>query len=536
MLVERIKTVLVNMGIVLVPLLIYPLAAGAHVEVPLDAIGLHEGDLIRSSNPQDPDIYIVNEHGYKRLFLSPAIFSFYGHLRSTNVKRVETYFDLLPTAGFFRNCEARDPRVYAIEVTAEDAATLRWINLSADEALVGNHDFFKQVFCINTREFNSYPKGRAYTALSQIPSYARTTLPPPAINETSLPLTLPDGFRISIFTREALGPLRFMAFSPDGILFVSMPSSKGLYATNVSDDGKIFALPDRDNDGKADETVTLVSGLHLPHGIAFYDGYLYVAEEHAISRYLYRGNAAVGTREVIISNLPAGGEGHVSRTIGFGPSGKMYVSVGSSCNSCEESDGRRATILEYNPDGSGERIFAQGLRNTVGFVFHPVTKEIWATENGRDWLGDTLPPDEINIVRTNTHYGWPGCYGKNNVDPAFGNTAFCKITQESTYDIEAHAAPLGLRFIASSQFPAGWQGDILVGLHGSWNRTDPVGYKVIKLLVDGNTVIGEQDFISGWLRPDGSKLGRPVDVLFGPDGALYISDDKANVIYRVTKQ
>ncbi len=360
-------------------------------------------------------------------------------------------------------------------------------------------------------------------------------LPPTKVNETNMPLAFPNGFRISLFTNQNLGPIRFMAFSPDGILFVSLPSASGLYKGKGG--GKVFALPDRDQDGKADEVKTVLAGLNdRPHGLAFYNGYLYVAEETRISRYPYQGDGNVGAREIIVDGLPSGGEhSHVSRTIGFSSSGKMYVSVGSSCNICEEADARRAAILEYNAEGSGERIFARGLRNSVGFVFHPSTGEIWATDNGRDWLGDNLPPDEINIVREGGHYGWPYCYGNNVVDPEFNNAMFCATAEESTHTMQAHSAPLGLRFIEGPQFPQDWQGDLLVAYHGSWNRTEPTGYKVVRLDVSGNTIVGESDFISGWLLSNGSKLGRPVDLIFDSNGALYISDDKANVIYRVTR-
>lgn len=357
---------------------------------------------------------------------------------------------------------------------------------------------------------------------------------PAAINETDMPLTIPDGFRVSLFNSVSLGPIRFMAFSPDGILFISLPSAAGLYSPNTSG-GKILALPDANKDGKADEAKTVISGLsNRPHGLAFYNSYLYVAEENRVLRYPYRGNGNVGAREVIVDGLPAG-DGHVSRTIGFSSMGKMYVSVGSSCNICEEQDERRATILEFNPDGSGQRIFARGLRNAVGFVFHPSSDEIWATENGRDRLGDNLPPDEINIVRDGQHYGWPYCYGKRVADPEFNNASFCPTSQESTHNMQAHSAPLGLRFIQSEQFPKTWQGDLLVAYHGSWNRSIPTGYKVVRLVVEANGITSEHDFISGWLRPDFSTVGRPVDLVFDSDGALYISDDKTGFIYRVTE-
>ena len=326
-----------------------------------------------------------------------------------------------------------------------------------------------------------------------------------------------------------------MAFSPDGILFVSMPSRSGLYTGDRSG-GTIFALPDRDRDGVADEVTPVIAGLgNLPHGLAFHDGYLYVAEEDRVSRYLYLGDGDVGPREMIVEDLTAGA-GHPSRTIAFGGPNKMYVSIGSSCNLCEESDRRRAAIMEYSPDGTGGRVFAKGIRNAVGFVFHPVTGEIWATENGRDSLGDDVPPDEINIIREGQDYGWPFCFGKRVPDPAFNDSARCATTAESLHDMQAHSAPLGLRFIDSPLFPEEWQGDLLVAYHGSWNRSESTGYKIVRMTVDGSKIVAEEDFIYGWLLGSGSSAGRPVDLIFGPeDGALYISDDKAGVVYRVTR-
>ena len=361
------------------------------------------------------------------------------------------------------------------------------------------------------------------------------TATPEAVNDPSAALTLPAGFQMSVFTPQPIGPLRFMAFSPDGILMVSMPSRRGLYSGGRVG-GTVYALPDRDRNGRADEVIPVIAGLgDLPHGLAFYDGYLYLAEEHSVSRYPYLDGGEVGPREVIVENLTSG-PGHVSRTVAFGGSNKMYVSIGSSCNVCEERDQRRATIMEFSPDGTGERMFAQGLRNSVGFVFHPVTDEIWATENGRDGLGDDVPPDEVNIIREGRHYGWPFCFGHGVPDPAFDDATRCATATESTYDIQAHSAPLGLRFIDSPMFPAEWHGDLLVAYHGSWNRSEPTGYKVVRMVIDESEIVSVQDFIYGWLLDDGQSAGRPVDLIFDPyDGALYVSDDKAGVIYRVTR-
>jgi hypothetical protein len=207
---------------------------------------------------------------------------------------------------------------------------------------------------------------------------------------------LPPGFRLETFA-SGLGAPRFMAVSPSGDLLVSVPSR-----------GQIVALPDRDGDGRADRAVVYAEGLNRPHGLAFFHGFLYVAETGAVVRFPYRsGDLTGGKSEVVIRDLPSGG-GHWTRTLAFGPDGKMYVSVGSSCNVCEERDPRRAAILQFNPDGTGGRIFARGIRNAVGIAFHPQTGELWATDNGRDWLGDDFPPDTILVVKDGAHYGWLG--------------------------------------------------------------------------------------------------------------------------------
>ncbi|HXV26468.1 MAG TPA: sorbosone dehydrogenase family protein [Candidatus Paceibacterota bacterium] len=510
-----------------------PSVSHAHVAANpeiLGDLGIREGDIVGSTDTADPDIFIINEWGYKRLFLSPVIFAFYGHLRYDGVRRFpDTVIASMPVSALFRNCETGDRRVYALEVTSEDDALLRWVDISGEAAVAEDPDFFKRIFCINEREFAWYRKGASYTALSQVPVYERA----PAYRNpdaTGLGLTLPDGFRIAPFAAR-LGPVRFMAFSPDGILFASMPSAAGLYGGSGLRDGKVYALPDRNGDGTADEARTVLSGLRLPHGLAFHGGFLYVAEEGTVARYPYRGGGVLGDREVI-ATLPSGGS-HVSRTITFGRDGNMYVSVGSFCNNCTTGTEGTAAIWEFNADGSGSRVYARGVRNAVGLAVHPQTGALWATENGRDFLGDDLPPDEVNIIRNGGHYGWPYCYGRRVTDPAYPDYD-CTVTVPSVHGTQAHSAPLGLAFVPGRGFPASWAGDIVVARHGSWNRTRPVGYDVIRLDVSGETVVLEEPFITGWLKPDGRKSGRPVDVVFGADGALYVSDDGADMIYRVT--
>ncbi|HLE24111.1 MAG TPA: sorbosone dehydrogenase family protein [Thermodesulfobacteriota bacterium] len=333
-------------------------------------------------------------------------------------------------------------------------------------------------------------------------------------------IRLPNGFKIEEFASN-LGSPRFMAFSPDDVLFVTIIGK-----------GTVVALPDKDKNGKTDKVITFVKGLNHPHGIAFYKGYLYIGETNQIVRFKYQGfDSTPGKKEIIVPNLPA--RGHFTRTVGFGPDEKMYVSIGSSCNVCEEKDERRAAILQFNPDGGEERVFAKGLRNSVGITWNPETKELWATDNGRDWLGDNLPPEEINIVKFEKHYGWPYCYGDRVPDPDFDTPDFCKKTTPPVFEMQAHSAPLGLTFYMGKLFPEEYQGDLIVAFHGSWNRSMPTGYKVVRIKMKNGKPQKIEDFATGWLKGQ-RAWGRPVDLIVGPDGSLYVSDDKGGFIYRIT--
>ena len=341
------------------------------------------------------------------------------------------------------------------------------------------------------------------------PTVVPTQPQAPAINQTDFSLTLPDGFTIFIFAK-GLGSPRVLAWDPTGTLLVSIPSQ-----------GRIVAL--------GDTQITVASGLNRPHGIAFLGPTLYIAETNQVAMYDYDLQTKRASNKKKIIDLPAGGN-HITRTIGFGPDKNLYISVGSSCNVCID-DERRAKILVYTDRGITD--YATGLRNPVFFTWHPTTQELWATEMGRDLIGDNIPPDEVNIIKEGSFYGWPYCYGKNVQDKTFSPTQSCDKATPSYIDLQAHSAPLGLAFIPSS-WPAQYRDDLLVAFHGSWNRSEPTGYKVVRMKLDvqGNYEATE-DFITGWLA-EGSALGRPVDLLFGPDGALSISDDKAGVIYRIT--
>jgi glucose/arabinose dehydrogenase len=342
-------------------------------------------------------------------------------------------------------------------------------------------------------------------------------------------LKLPPGFRIAIFA-EVPGA-REMAFSPGGVLLVTDPS-----------DGIVLALPDSGHTGRVEKPVPVLSGLNAPHGIAFHKGKLYIAEINAIRRYDWDETQLRASNGEKIVALPGSGGGHSTRTIVF-MNDKMYVSAGSSCNVCDEDDKHRAAVTEYNPDGRGERIFASGLRNAVGLAINPNTKTIWATDNGRDWLGDDLPPEEVNDLGSNGgNFGWPHCYGDRVPDRSRSKSFDCSTTVAPKVLMQAHSAPLGLLFYEGNMFPPEYRGSLFVTFHGSWNRSVPTGYKVVRIRLNdkGEAQGPPEDFISGWLRPGETKkgvwMGRPVGLAVGPDGAMYVSDDSAGVIYRVTWQ
>jgi glucose/arabinose dehydrogenase len=335
-------------------------------------------------------------------------------------------------------------------------------------------------------------------------------------------LSVPQGFQIDEYA-SGLGSPRFMALSPDNVLFVT-----------AIGEGAVVALPDRNKDGKSDESITFIKGLKRPHGLAFNDGYLYVGETNQVVRYKYNGfDKEPGKKEIIVPNIPT--KNHFTRTVSFGPDGKMYVSIGSSCNVCIEKDKKRASIMRFNPDGSEGEIFATGVRNSVGLTWNPVTHELWATDNGRDWLGDNLPPDEVNIIQENKDYGWPYCYGDKIPDPDFKDSKKCEDTIAPIVELQAHSAPLGLTFYEGKMFPSEYRGDLFIAFHGSWNRSIPTGYKVVRIKMKDGKPGAIEDFAYGWMTAT-KKLGRPVDVLVGNKGELYISDDLGGIIYKVTSK
>lgn len=342
-------------------------------------------------------------------------------------------------------------------------------------------------------------------------------------NTTGMPLSLPDGFSISVFAKDLDGA-RVMRFDKNGNMWVSR-TNQGVVSLLIIRDDKVTHQSDS------------FRNLNKPHGLIFDPDeplLLYIAEEDSISKvYTY---TEMGPEKII--DLPAEGGGHFTRTLGIGHDKRLYVSIGSSCNVCKEKDSRRAAIYSVNTDGSDFKPYAAGLRNAVFFTWGPFDNKIWATEMGRDWLGDDLPPDEINIVEQGKDYGWPYCYGKNIHDKDFDKNVYkrdpCNNNVGSYIDIPAHSAPLGLVFILeNSDWPEDYWYDLLVAYHGSWNKTTPTGYKIVRHKFDKNgNYQGVEDFITGWLTEEGKALGRPVDILIH-NSSIYVSDDKAGVIYQV---
>jgi glucose/arabinose dehydrogenase len=356
------------------------------------------------------------------------------------------------------------------------------------------------------------------------PYLTRTSLATLASAAGQSRVEVPPGFHAEVFASGLQGP-RFMHFGPDGVLYVAERGA-----------GRIVALADRDGDGFSDQRRIFAEDLNRPHSLVYHDGAWYVGIPSGVVRIADRdGDGAAEVRQVVIDDYPTGG--HSTRTVAFLPDGRMVVSIGSSCNVCEESDPRRAAVVIYQgPQATGGRVFAQGLRNAVGLAVHPASGELWATNNGRDMLGDDLPPEALYVLRDGQDYGWPRCHNGTIEDPDFGGPGSCRGVAMPVLDMQAHSAPLGLAFYTGTAFPAEYHGDLFIAFHGSWNRSVPTGYKVVRLPLQGSQPRGPLvDFATGWLdKASGRASGRPVGLAVGPDGALYVSDDKGGMIYRIS--
>lgn len=335
-------------------------------------------------------------------------------------------------------------------------------------------------------------------------------------------IQLPDGFEIAVYAASVKNA-RSMALGEQGTVFVGSRSA-----------GNVYALVDEDGDFIADQQYLIASGLNLPNGVAFREGALYVAEPDKVWRYdQIESQLANPPQPVLVSDAFPGDAWHGWKYIAFGPDDKLYVPVGAPCNICEKEDPRYASIMRMNADGSGLESFAKGVRNTVGFSWHPKTQELWFTENGRDLLGDEVPNDELNRApATGMHFGYPYCHAGDISDPRFGEKRSCDEFTIPVQKLAPHTAALGMKFYTGSMFPESYKHNIFIAEHGSWNRKEPIGYRIMRVQLEGNQVTSYEPFAAGWLQ-EGKAWGRPVDVLLLPDGSMLVSDDHADVVYRI---
>lgn len=341
-----------------------------------------------------------------------------------------------------------------------------------------------------------------------------------------LELNLPEGFQIEVYARGVDGA-RSMAIGDDGTLFVGTRTENNIYA-----------IQDTNGDFKADNVMVLDT-MEVPNGIAMRNGDLYVAQVGSLWKYPNIEDQLGGEveKELIYDDFPTEFH-HGWKYIAFGPDDKLYVPVGAPCNICNrtDEDERFATISRMDPDGTNREIYARGVRNSVGFTWHPDTKQMWFTDNGRDMLGDDIPPCELNTVtEAGQHFGYPFCHGGIVKDPEFGDLHPCSDFVEPALQLDAHVAPLGIKFYTGNMFPAEYKGKAFIAEHGSWNRSKKVGYRIMMVDIEDGAVVNSEPFIDGWLDEVAQKAsGRPVDMLMLEDGSMLISDDYGDAIYRVT--
>lgn len=338
-------------------------------------------------------------------------------------------------------------------------------------------------------------------------------------------IRIPKGFAISFFA-EGIDNARSITLGDNGIVYVATGRRNAVYA-----------LQDRDGDGRAEKRFLIASGLNMPNGIAYVDGSLYVAEIHRIIKFEnISRNLAHPPQPVVVYDQFPRKRHHGWKYLRIGPDGKLYTAVGAPCNICDPKQPIFASLVRLNRDGSGFEIIAGGIRNTVGFDWHPATRELFFTENGRDYLGDDAPPEELNKwTEKGQHFGYPYCHA-DIPDPKFGRGKDCRRYVLPEWRFKAHMAPLGVRFYRGSQFPERYRGQMLVALHGSWNRSQPHGYRVVLIRFRQGKPVSETVFADGWLEKNGHVLGRPVDIIELPDGSLLVSDDHRGAIYRIAYQ
>lgn len=336
-------------------------------------------------------------------------------------------------------------------------------------------------------------------------------------------IKLPPGFEISVFA-DNVPNARAMALGDHGTLFVGSRRA-----------GKLYAVEIRDN--KAVKTLTIASGLDMPVGVAFRSGALYVSDVSRILRFdNIEARLDAPPAPVVVTDRFPSDTHHGWKFIAFGPDGMLYVPVGAPCNICDPDPNRYANIMRLKADGSGLEVFARGVRNSVGFDWDPESKELWFTDNGRDWMGDDVPSDELNhAARPGMNFGFPYCHQGDLPDPQFGAQRSCAEFTPPVVKLGPHVAALGMRFYTGNLFPAEYRNNIFIAEHGSWNRSEKIGYRVVRIALSGNRAVKHEVFAEGWLQGQWA-WGRPVDVLVMPDGALLVSDDQAGAIYRISYQ
>ncbi|MCG8569335.1 MAG: PQQ-dependent sugar dehydrogenase [Spirochaetes bacterium] len=335
-------------------------------------------------------------------------------------------------------------------------------------------------------------------------------------------IQLPAGFQIQYYAKNVI-TARSLTVSPTGIVYVG------------SKKGKIYALVDEDHDWVAEKVVIVLSGLNRPIGVDYYQGDLYISEVSRILKIadIDKHYASHPSYQVVSAAFPTDMH-HGQKFIKIGPDKKLYVPIGAPCNICLKKDPRYASLMRMELDGSQLEIFAHGIRNTVGFDWHPQTKTLWFTDNGRDQMGDNLPPDELNkAVKSGLHFGYPFLHGNNIKDPVFGSQLPAITVTKPEQELGPHVAALGMRFYTGRQFPQHYFDQIFIAEHGSWNRTIPIGYRITLVKLTNNQVVSYEDFATGWLNSKGKYWGRPVDIEILTDGSLLVSDDYHHAVYRI---
>jgi glucose/arabinose dehydrogenase len=351
--------------------------------------------------------------------------------------------------------------------------------------------------------------------------YATAAFASPTTDKVLENVRVPAGFRFELYT-DAVPGARSMALGPRGTLFVG-----------TRPNGVVYAISGNPGSGQTPVVRTIAKGLNMPNGVAFRDGALYVAEVSRILRYdnVESSLDAVPEPKVVSEDLPKDRH-HGWKYIAFGPDGKLYVPIGAPCNVCNEP--KYASITRMNADGTGHEVFARGIRNTVGFTWHPATKELWFTDNGRDFLGEDVPPCELNHApRAGLDFGFPYCHGRDIADPEFGKLGDCGKITPPVQILGAHVAPLAVKFYTGDSFPPAYRNQLFIAEHGSWNRKEKSGYRIVTVKLDGTKAVGYEPFATGFNRGN-DTFGRPVDLLILADGSMLVSDDTAGAIYRIS--